>query len=71
MLDFAEEALDEDMDQFIAEAQGDVAKALSTLKGGKARDREAVREAVRLAARRAAQRWSGKKPHVQVMLREG
>jgi len=62
--------LDEDMDVFVAEAQADVAKAVGTLKGGKARDREAVREAVRLAARRAAQRWSGKKPHVQVMLRE-
>lgn len=63
--------LEEDMDEFIAEAQGDVAKALGTLKGEKARDRAAISETVRLTVRRAAQRWSGKKPVVQVMLREG
>jgi ribonuclease J len=63
--------LDEDMAAFVAEAQADVARAVHDLKGGKARDREAVREAVRLAVRRAAQRWSGKKPVVQVMLRAG
>jgi ribonuclease J len=62
--------LDEDMNAFVAESQADVERAVHALKGGKARDREAVREAVRLAARRAAQRWSGKKPVVQVMLRE-
>jgi len=62
--------LDEDMDEFLAEARGDIERAVHTLKGGKARDREAVSEAVRLAARRAAQRWSGKKPVVQVLLRE-
>jgi ribonuclease J len=63
--------LEEDMDEFVIEAQGDVAKALGTLKGEKARNRAAIAEAVRLAVRRAAQRWSGKKPVVQVMLREG
>ena len=63
--------LEEDMDEFVTEAQGDVAKALGTLKGEKARNRAAIAEAVRLAVRRAAQRWSGKKPVVQVMLREG
>jgi len=63
--------LEEDMGEFIAEAQGDVAKALGTLKGEKARDRAAISETVRLTVRRAAQRWSGKKPVVQVMLREG
>lgn len=63
--------LEEDMDEFVAEAQGDVAKALGTLKGEKARDRGAISETVRLTVRRAAQRWSGKKPVVQVMLREG
>jgi ribonuclease J len=62
--------LDEDMPAFVAEAQADVERAVRDLKGGRARDREAVREAVRLAARRAAQRWSGKKPVVQVLLRE-
>ncbi len=63
--------LEEDMDEFVAEAQSDVAKALGTLKGEKARDRAAISETVRLTVRRAAQRWSGKKPVVQVMLREG
>ena len=62
--------LDEDFDEFAGEARSDIERAVHALKGGKARDREAVREAVRLAARRAAQRWSGKKPAVQVMLRE-
>ena len=62
--------LDEDMDEFAAEAQRDIERGVHGLKGAKGRDRDAVREAVRLAARRAAQRWSGKKPVVQVMLRE-
>ncbi|MCA1660781.1 MAG: ribonuclease J [Novosphingobium sp.] len=62
--------LDEDMDEFAAEARADIERAVHSLKGGKARDREAVSEAVRLATRRAAQRWSGKKPAVQVLLRE-
>ncbi len=60
--------LDEDYDAFVAEAESDVLKALSKLKGNKARDIETMTEAVRLAARRAAQRWSGKKPQVQVLL---
>lgn len=58
-------ALDEDYDEFVAEASGDVAKALAKL--GKP-DREERLEAARLAARRAANRWSGKKPQVQVLL---
>ena len=62
--------LDEDLDEFAAEAQRDIERGVHGLKGAKGRDRDAVREAVRLAARRAAQRWSGKKPVVQVMLRE-
>ena len=62
--------LDEDMETFVAETQADVERGVHALKGAKGRDRDAVREAVRLAARRAAQRWSGKKPVVQVMLRE-
>ena len=62
--------LEEDMPSYIAETQGDVAKALLGLKGDKRRDRAAIAEMVRLTVRRAAQRWSGKKPVVQVMLRE-
>ncbi len=60
--------LDEDYDAFIEEAEADVRKSLSRLKGASARDREAVYEAARLAARRAAQRWSGKKPQTRVIL---
>ena len=59
--------LDEDYDQFVDEAQADVVTAIGKLKGGARQDRAAVIEAARLAARRAATRWSGKKPHVQVM----
>jgi ribonuclease J len=62
--------LDEDMDAFAAEAKADVERAVHGLKGSRRADREAISEAVRLAVRRAAQRWSGKKPLVQVMLRE-
>jgi len=59
--------LDEDYDQFVAEAKKDIADAL-----GRARksDRSVRVEAARLAARRAATRWSGKKPQVQVLLLE-
>jgi len=60
--------LEEDLDDFIAEAQQDVAAALAKLKGTQKRDTEAVIEAARLAARRAAQRWSGKKPQVRVIM---
>jgi ribonuclease J len=58
--------LDEDYDEFVAEAEADVAEALRKLKG--VRDSAAVTEAARLAARRAAQRWSGKKPQTKVLL---
>lgn len=58
--------LDEDYDEFVAEAEADVAEALRKLKG--ARDPDAVAETARLAARRAAQRWSGKKPQTKVLL---
>lgn len=63
--------LEEDYEQFCAEAAADVKKAVGALKGGAAKDRSALIEAARLAARRAATRWSGKKPQVQVMLLEG
>jgi len=62
--------LDEDLDEFLAEAREDVAAALAKLKGGQRHDREVISEAARLAARRAAQRWSGKKPQVRVILME-
>lgn len=62
--------LDEDYDEFVAEAQEDVAAAMAKLKGGQRHDRDVVVEAARLAARRAAQRWSGKKPQVRVILPE-
>lgn len=62
--------LDEDYDDFTAEAREDVAAAIAKLKGGQRHDRDVVTEAARLAARRAAQRWSGKKPQVKVILAE-
>lgn len=62
--------LEEDMEPFLEEAREDVSKALKALKGDRKRDRVAVAECVRLAVRRTAQRWSGKKPVVQVLLRE-
>lgn len=62
--------LDEDLDAFTAEARQDAAEAVRNVKGDKKRDRLAVAEAVRLGVRRTAQRWSGKKPVVQVLLRE-
>ncbi|MDR6509427.1 ribonuclease J [Novosphingobium capsulatum] len=62
--------LEEDMEPFLEEAREDVSKALKALKGDRKRDRLAVAECVRLAVRRTAQRWSGKKPVVQVLLRE-
>ena len=60
--------LDEDYDDFVGEAVGDISDALRRLKGGARKDREAVAEAARLAARRAAQRWCGKKPQTRVIL---
>lgn len=62
--------LDEDLREFLAEAEGDVANAVGRLKG-RSRDPESIIEAARLAARRAAQRWSGKKPQVRVLLAGG
>jgi ribonuclease J len=60
--------LDEDYDEFVSEAEDDVAAAIAKLKGGARKDRDSVMEAARLAARRAAQRWCGKKPQVRVLL---
>ena len=63
--------LDEDMEAFMADAKVEAAEAVRKLRGDRKRDRLAVAEAVRLAVRRCGQRWSGKKPVVQVLLREG
>lgn len=60
--------LDEDYDDFLAEAKQDIVTAIKRLKGKDARTADAVHEAARLAARRAAQRWSGKRPQVRVLL---
>lgn len=60
--------LDEDYDEFVAEAEADVTAALGKLRGARRNDREEIMEAARLAARRAAQRWSGKKPQTRVIL---
>lgn len=60
--------LDEDYDDFVAEAKSDIAAALKRLKGTERKNASAVAEAARLATRKAAQRWSGKKPQVKVML---
>ncbi len=62
--------LEEDLEDFIAEAVSDVRDALKRLRGQTSRDPAAVYEAARLAARRAAQRWSGKKPQVRVLMLE-
>src|SRR5690606_29552720 len=58
--------LDEDYDDFVAEAESDVAEALRKLRGAQGRDPAAQKEAARGAARRAAQRWAGKRPHAKI-----
>ena len=63
--------LDEDYDDFVAEARTDIGKAIGRLKGADRKSGEAIHEAARLATRRAAQRWSGKKPQVRVILPTG
>ncbi len=60
--------LDEDLEDFIAEAQDDVLGAIGKLRGKDAQEPAAVHEAARLAARRAARRWSGKNPQVRVIM---
>ena len=57
--------VEEDRDDFIADATGAAAHAYTA--GG---DEEKVREAVRLAVRRCATLWTGKKPLVEVMILE-
>ncbi|MBO6531187.1 MAG: ribonuclease J [Erythrobacter sp.] len=60
--------LDEDYEDFIAEASSDIRAAIAKLRGRDRRDEASIHEAARLAARRAAQRWSGKRPQVRVIL---
>ena len=60
--------LDEDYEDFVAEATADIRAAIGKLRGRDRRDEASVHEAARLAARRAAQRWSGKRPQVRVIV---
>ena len=60
--------LDEDYEDFVAEATADIRAAIGKLRGRERRDEASVHEAARLAARRAAQRWSGKRPQVRVIV---
>lgn len=60
--------LDEDLAEFVAEAESDITKAIGKLRGSDQRDPAAIHEAARLSARRAASRWSGKKPQVKIMM---
>jgi ribonuclease J len=54
--------VEDDRDDFIADATDAATKAFST------GDEDKMREAVRLAVRRCATLWTGKKPLVEVML---
>ncbi|QYJ06143.1 ribonuclease J [Qipengyuania flava] len=60
--------LDEDYEDFVAEASDDIRAAIKKLRGHERRDAASVHEAARLATRRAAQRWSGKRPQVRVIV---
>ena len=60
--------LDEDHEDFVAEAMQDIRSAIAKLRGADRKSRGSIHEAARLAARRAAQRWSGKRPQVRVIL---
>jgi ribonuclease J len=55
--------VEEDRDDFIADATDAATKAFST-----GVDEERLRESIRLAVRRCATLWTGKKPVVEVML---
>jgi ribonuclease J len=56
--------VEEDRDDFLAEARDAAAEAV----GDGARDEAKLREAIRLAVRRRAAQWTGKKPIVEVSL---
>jgi ribonuclease J len=68
MIDSLGLPLDEDYEDFVAEARQDIVTAIKRLKGKGGQSASEVHEAARLAARRAAQRWSGKRPQVRVLL---
>jgi ribonuclease J len=55
--------VEEDRDDFIADATDAATKAFSA-----GADEERLRESIRLAVRRCATLWTGKKPVVEVML---
>jgi ribonuclease J len=56
--------VEEDRDDFIAEAQAAAAEAVN----GNTRDEARLREAIRLGVRRRATQWTGKKPVVEVSI---
>ena len=56
--------VEEDREDFIAEACEAAAKAATT----REKDETKLREAIRLAVRRVATEWTGKKPLVEVLL---
>jgi ribonuclease J len=58
--------IEEDLDDFLAEASEAAVKAIREKKG----DYDKLRESVRLAVRRVATSWTGKKPIVDVMIVE-
>lgn len=61
--------LEDDLEEFLADAGERVVSAIARLKGKAARDPAEIMEAARLAARRAATDWCGKRPQVRVVLR--
>ncbi len=61
--------VEDERDDFLAEAEDAAAEAVSGRKGGSS-DREKLREDVRLAVRKVATRWTGKKPVVDVLIVE-
>ena len=58
--------VEDEREDFLAEAEDAVADAVSS----GARDIDKLREDVRLAVRRVATRWTGKKPVVDVLIVE-
>jgi ribonuclease J len=58
--------IEEDLEDFLNEANDAVVKAIREKKG----DYDKLRESVRLAVRRVATSWTGKKPIVDVMIVE-
>lgn len=62
--------LEEDMNEFLREAEDDVSNAIGKLRGKVTQDLDKIREVARITARRAAHRWSGKRPQVRVLMLE-